>query len=313
MVVQAWACDHHMTSACRARHAHASTVAADCSAAGCALSSLPTQERRHTAGQGWDGRGLVGEMSGLTVKRATKGCPLTALRSFSMRLAANCGINAISTSASSTCSAGTGHGFRRRRLRPPQAGHTQAPRNETAPRHAAHAAQRPPQPLPHGPSSDPSTATHLGQHGRVGGRVGERRVHVEDGVVEVGVRVGARARAQQVLPPLGAQERHVLHQVRHALRLVIGGWSLAVGGRGLIGCPARQACWSQTRPPNHPPHDSQPPNRQLPTAARLLVLALVHGARVDLQVGLKALGRQLVGQDDVPGGAGQRRTGRRGR
>ena len=59
---------------------------------------------------------------------------------------------------------------------------------------------------------------HLGQHLLAGHAVDDGRVHVEDGVVEVGVRVGARPGAQQVLPLLAAQEGHVLHKVGHALR-----------------------------------------------------------------------------------------------
>jgi hypothetical protein len=59
----------------------------------------------------------------------------------------------------------------------------------------------------------------LGQHGRRAGEgpVGQGRVHVEDGVVEVGVRVGAGARPQQALPAAGAEEGDVLHHVGKAL------------------------------------------------------------------------------------------------
>ena len=59
--------------------------------------------------------------------------------------------------------------------------------------------------------------TRLREHGLLRVGVPQRRVHVEHGVVEVRVRVAARARAQQALPLAAAQEGHVLHQVRYAL------------------------------------------------------------------------------------------------
>ena len=43
------------------------------------------------------------------------------------------------------------------------------------------------------------------------------RMDVKHGVVEVGVRIRARARAQQLLAPVAAQKRDMLHQVRQAL------------------------------------------------------------------------------------------------
>ena len=76
---------------------------------------------------------------------------------------------------------------------------------------------------------------------------------MEDRVVEVGVGVGPRARAEQALAAARAQEGHVLDDVREAL----------------------------------------------------LVRPLVDGARVDLEVGLEAARRGLVGEDDVAEAVGK--------